>query len=96
MYLRRLGIAIYDNTLGVQDKCRLGGTLREFQKLNSSYEWDGHPFAEFTLERSEGLKGKLLPVLDLGRAFLPTPQENFEDFFIWKSLRANVPPNLRN
>ena len=27
-----------------------------------------------------------LPVLDSGRAFLPTPQENFEDLFICKSL----------
>jgi hypothetical protein len=61
-------------------KLNINYLLKDFQKLNSSYEWDGHLVGW----ASCGMGIPARPRLRAGR--MPTPQENFEDFFIWKSL----------
>ena len=66
--------------------------LRDFQKLNSSSCGMGIP-------ARPGLMAGRMPnaaVLQRGEPPQQTsapPQENFEDFFIWKSLRAGRMPN---
>jgi hypothetical protein len=52
--------------------------LKDFQKLNSTYEWDGHPFAS--------LKGKLLPVPYLERAGCPPHKKILSIFLFGSSL----------